>query len=59
AVQEGLQEGKAERANKEESGEGAEAAPRRERKMRARKTGEAVADVENDREETASPDDEE
>jgi len=38
AIQEGIQEGKAERANKEESGDGEEAAPKRERKTRAKKS---------------------
>jgi small subunit ribosomal protein S2 len=42
AVQEGLQEGKAERANKDDS-EDAGTAPKRERKMRAKKTDEAPA----------------
>jgi small subunit ribosomal protein S2 len=46
AVQEGLQEGKAERANKDDSEEGTEAAPRRERKTRAKKSGETVAPIE-------------
>ncbi len=40
AIQEGMQEGKAERANKEEAE--AEAAPKRERKTRAKKSEEAV-----------------
>jgi len=38
AIQEGIQEGKAERANKEENGDGEEAAPKRERKTRAKKS---------------------
>ena len=43
AIQEGLQEGKAERANKEDS---EEAAPKRERKMRAKKSEDAVEEKE-------------
>ncbi len=41
AVQEGIQEGKAERANKDDSEDGAETAPKRERKTRAKKSEEA------------------
>jgi ribosomal protein S2, bacterial type len=44
AIQEGLQEGKAERANKEETEE--VAPPKRERKMRAKKSEEAIEEKE-------------
>ncbi|MDR0744275.1 MAG: 30S ribosomal protein S2 [Tannerella sp.] len=47
AVQEGIQEGKAERTNKGDGEEGVEAAPKRERKTRAKKTGETVPAAEN------------
>jgi small subunit ribosomal protein S2 len=42
AILEGIQEGKAERANKDNSEEGVEAAPKRERKTRAKKAEETV-----------------
>ncbi|MDR0394922.1 MAG: 30S ribosomal protein S2 [Tannerella sp.] len=51
AIQEGIQEGKAERANKDDSEEG-EIAPKRERKTRAKKAEETVSAGEMKAEET-------
>ncbi|MDR2680430.1 MAG: 30S ribosomal protein S2 [Tannerella sp.] len=44
AIQEGIQEGKAERANKDDSDDAGETTPRRERKTRAKKSEEAPAE---------------
>jgi small subunit ribosomal protein S2 len=44
AIQDGIREGKAERANKDDSDEAGEAAPKRERKTRAKKSEEVPAE---------------
>ncbi|MDR1096888.1 MAG: 30S ribosomal protein S2 [Tannerella sp.] len=52
AVQEGIQEGKAERSNRDDSEDGTETAPKRERKTRAKKSEEAAPAEEVKEEET-------
>jgi small subunit ribosomal protein S2 len=56
AIQEGLQEGRAERANKDDSNEAGETAPKRERKTRAKKSEETPVEEVKEEEDAETED---